>query len=285
MVEMAPTGEGGYAMGFAGDTFNTAWYLRKLLAEDRPVSYLSAVGTDAVSDKMLAFMRDAGIDTRFVSRVPGRTVGLYMIHLDRGERSFSYWRSASAARCLVRDADHVRSGLAEAGLAYFLGITLAILSPEDRTTLLAELAVARSNGCVVAFDPNLRPRLWSGTGAMCTHVMRAAEVADIVLPSFEDEAAWFGDADTEATARRYAEAGASVVMVKNGAGEALSLAQGNTMRHPVRPVETVVDTTAAGDSFNAAFLESYLNGGDVAVSAAAGADQAAWVISNRGGLV
>ncbi len=285
MVEMAPTDEGTYAMGFAGDTFNTAWYARKLLSKDRPVAYLSAVGTDAVSDKMLDFMQGAGVDVRFMSRIPERTVGLYMIHLDHGERSFSYWRSASAARCLTQDKSNLRQGLAQAGIAYFSGITLAILTQEDRCTLLAELEAARANGCIIAFDPNLRPRLWPETKTMCAAVMRGAEVADIVLPSFEDEAAWFGDADTTATARRYSEAGASVVMVKNGASEALSLSHGAIMRHPVRTVDRIVDTTAAGDSFNAAFLASYLDHGDIAAAAEAGVKQAAWVVGRRGALV
>ncbi|MEC8581608.1 MAG: PfkB family carbohydrate kinase, partial [Pseudomonadota bacterium] len=96
MVEMAPTGDGHYAMGFAGDTFNTAWYLRKLAGDDLNVSYFSAVGDDAASAQMTAFMQDAGV-TPELRVIPGASVGLYMISLKDGERSFSYWRSASAA--------------------------------------------------------------------------------------------------------------------------------------------------------------------------------------------
>ncbi|TKA96061.1 sugar kinase, partial [Cereibacter changlensis] len=103
MVEMAPTGEPGtFAMGFAGDTLNTAWYLRRALP-GWSVDYATCIGTDAVSDRMLGFLEDAGIGVGHVARLAERTVGLYLIELRDGERSFSYWRGQSAARLLARD--------------------------------------------------------------------------------------------------------------------------------------------------------------------------------------
>lgn len=128
MVEMAPTNiEGSYQIGFAGDTMNTAWYLCQLLGSAHQVDYLSAVGQDAISDRMLAFLQDAGIGTGSVQRLPGLTVGLYMIQLQDGERSFNYWRGQSAARLLASDAARLAAALDGAGIAFFSGITLAIL--------------------------------------------------------------------------------------------------------------------------------------------------------------
>ncbi|MEO2038738.1 MAG: PfkB family carbohydrate kinase, partial [Martelella sp.] len=63
MVEMAPRADGAYMRGFAGDTFNAAWYLAKLLPEDATVDYFTAVGTDAVSGEMLEFMERSGVGT------------------------------------------------------------------------------------------------------------------------------------------------------------------------------------------------------------------------------
>jgi len=107
MAELAPTGAAGdLRLGFAGDTFNTAWYLARC-APDVEVSYLTAVGDDAISQNMRAFMQDAGINDTHVRTSPDRTVGLYMITLDKGERSFSYWRGQSAARTLADDPGHL----------------------------------------------------------------------------------------------------------------------------------------------------------------------------------
>ncbi|AKH99247.1 sugar kinase, ribokinase [Hoeflea sp. IMCC20628] len=285
MVEMAPTADGDYSLGFAGDTLNTAWYARQILKPEWEVAYLTAVGDDAVSERMTDFIRDAGIETEFVQRLPGCTVGLYLIQLDNGERSFAYWRSDSAARRLANDPAFLEAALSTASLIYLSGITLAILSPQNRSTLFDALATARRNGATIAFDPNLRLRLWDSPETTRQTVMTAASVSDILLPSFEDEATFFGDATPGDTARRYADAGAPLVVVKNGDADVLSLSGGQTSGFTPSKVENVVDSTAAGDSFNAAFLASYLDCSDLNTAIAAGSALAAKVITRRGALV
>ncbi|MGC9420788.1 MAG: PfkB family carbohydrate kinase, partial [Rhodovulum sp.] len=125
MVELAPTGGGLYRRGFAGDTFNTAWYARRLLPADWSVAYASCVGTDAVSREMVDFMAAEGIDTTPIRRLPDRTVGLYMIALTGGERSFFYWRGQSAARALADDPDWLDATLSGRNFIHFSGISLA----------------------------------------------------------------------------------------------------------------------------------------------------------------
>ncbi|NUB43209.1 sugar kinase [Fertoebacter nigrum] len=286
MVELAPLAtEGQFAMGFAGDTFNTAWYARRCLAGDWTVDYVTALGTDPLSGRMVDFMADAGIGTGHVARLPGRTPGLYMIELVKGERSFSYWRGQSAARELAGDAAVLDAAFDGAGVVYFSGITLAILPPEDRTRFLAAVAAARGAGALVVFDPNLRPRLWPDTAMMCARVMQAAAMADIALPSHDDEAVHFGDADLAATAARYAAAGVPLVVVKNGAGQMLTLDRGQEARHAPVQVSQVVDSTAAGDSFNAGFLAAHLAGEPLAAAVRRGAALAARVLGAKGALV
>ncbi|MBL4916596.1 sugar kinase [Szabonella alba] len=285
MIELAPgDAPASFSMGFAGDTLNTAWYLRRALPAGWSVDYLSAVGTDAVSTRMLDFLTDAGIGTAHLARLPDRTVGLYMIELKDGERSFSYWRGQSAARRLAEDRARLDRAFAGAGVIYLSGITLAVLEGAGRATLHAALRTARAAGGIVVFDPNLRPRLWPDGAAMCDAVMEAAALADIVLPSHEDEATHFGDADPAATAARYAAAGAGLVVVKNGGGEILTLTEGKSAHHAPVVVERVVDSTAAGDSFNAGFLGAWLTGQDLSASVQAGAGLAAHVIGHRGAL-
>ena len=283
MVEMAPRdAAGGFGMAFAGDTANTAWYLRQLRPDWR-IDYLTAVGTDAVSDRMLRFLEDAGIGTGHVARVADRTVGLYLIELEHGERSFAYWRGESAARRLADDQGALDCALEGADLVFLSGITLAILAPRGRAALLASLARAARSGTIVAFDPNLRPRLWEGGAVMCEAVTETARQARIVLPSHDDEAAAFGDAGPAKTLARYA--GVETVVVKNGAGRILYRHQNQGGHHDPVAVAEVIDSTAAGDSFNAAFLAALLAGEGVAAAAGAGAALSAHVIKGRGALV
>lgn len=285
MVEMAPTAGGDYSLGFAGDTLNTAWYARQFFDQDWEVSYLTAVGEDTISGQMIDFIASAGIKIDLVQRRPDYTVGLYLIQLDNGERSFAYWRSDSAARRLADDPARLGAAFATAGLIYFSGITLAILSSQSRQALFAALATARQNSATVVFDPNLRPRLWDSLDTMRQTIMAAASVSDILLPSFDDEATFFGDATPDDTARRYADAGAPLVIVKNGGSEAACLRDGKLSHFTPPGVAHVVDTTAAGDSFNAGFLATYLETGNLDVSMAAGAALAARVIAERGALI
>lgn len=281
MVELAPAGEGLFRQGFAGDTFNTAWYLKRL-RPDWAVDYLSAVGTDAISQAMVDFMAASGVGTSQVARRAGRTVGLYMISVKDGERSFSYWRGQSAARTLAEDAGALAGVLAGAGLAVFSGITLAILEPAARVRLLTALTGC---GAVVAFDPNMRARLWAGAEEMRAAVMAAAGVADIVLPSLDEEEAVFGEARAEAVIARYRAAGAGTVVVKNGTGR-ISAWDGREGAAVFDPAPVVpVDTTAAGDAFNAGFLAARLSGASLGTALQAGAALAGHVVQHPGALV
>ena len=283
MVELAPTGDATFTIGFAGDTFNTAWYAQRLAGPDLDVAYLSAVGDDAPSEEMTAFMRNAGITPELRIRT-GRSVGLYMISLKDGERSFSYWRDTSAARTLADDLENL-PGLNPGDIAFFSGITLAILPDQGRHRLLDALSQARREGVTIVFDPNLRPRLWSTNGDMINWIMRAAAVSDIALPSFEDEATHFADADINATADRYGEVGVRTIIVKDGGGPVLiRTAAGDEIFRP-EPVSKIVDTTAAGDSFNAGYIAARAVGDPPVEAAEAGAALAREVVGFKGAIM
>lgn len=285
MAELAPTDTTGeFRLGFAGDTFNTAWYLARC-TPDAQVSYVTAVGDDAISGQMTDFMRDAGIDVSHVQTASNRTIGLYMISLKDGERSFAYWRGQSAARTLADDPSALTRAVAGADMIYFSGITLGVLPSDRREPLLNVLRQARAACSTIAFDPNLRPKLWASDIEMTTAIMQAATVSDVVLPSFEDESDWFDDSDPQATADRYLGAGAKTVIVKNGADGVLYVEGSTRGDVPVEPVAQVVDTTAAGDSFNAGVFAGMAKGKTIAEAIADACTLSRAVVQHRGALV
>ncbi|WP_281973966.1 sugar kinase [Ruegeria faecimaris] len=285
MAELAPSERvGEFKLGFAGDTFNTAWYLAQIAA-DIDVNYLTAVGDDAISQDLRAFMKDSRISDTHVQVIAGKTIGLYLIHLSNGERSFSYWRSDSAARQLAVDEIALGRAVKGADLIYFSGITLAILDPQSREILLIALRRARASGTTVAFDTNLRPQLWSTPQEMTDTVMKAAAQSDIVLPSYDDEAVWFGDGDSIATLDRYAKAGVDQIVVKNSAQPVVFQKAGQRGEVGVDPARGIVDTTAAGDSFNAGVLVSVVRQDDLATGIRKGCRLAGHVVRHKGALV
>ncbi|NLS04408.1 sugar kinase [Rhizobium sp. P32RR-XVIII] len=285
MVELSQAGRGLLRKGFAGDTFNTAWYARACMQPSWNVDYFTALGDDAMSEEMIAFFEDAGIGTGFIRRIRGKAPGLYMISLKDGERSFSYWRDNSAAKLLAADPDRLRDAIESSDVVYFSGITLAILPREDADTLLAETRRAKAAGKFVVFDPNIRPRLWSSYDVMHTTISEGARSSSLVMPSFDDEASHFGDDSIEATIRRYRALGAPNVLIKNGADGATLNFAGQESFVPAEKVENVVDTTSAGDSFNGSFLSKYLETKDAVASAHFAAKIAARVIGEHGALV
>lgn len=285
MAELSPQDEAGtFRLGFAGDTFNTAWYLRRIDPEIM-VSYFTGLGTDNISEQLRATIKDAGINDQYGVVVADKTVGLYLISLENGERSFSYWRGQSAARSLASDPAALKRAIDDHDLIYFSGITLAILDAGGRDTLLLALRAGRAAGKTIAFDPNLRPRLWKDSETMRDVTMAGAGVSDILLPSFEDEAAWFNDKDPQATARRYQSAGASIVIVKNGADAIYYCSPKGDGTVDVPPVANIVDTTAAGDSFNAAIFAGLNDGVSLPKCIAAACQLSGKVVMARGALV
>lgn len=258
MVELAPVGEGHYRRGFAGDTFNTAWHMAQLLAGRAKVGFATRVGTDGISNAFVAEVVADGLDASAIVRDPLRNMGLYLIELNGVERSFHYWRDTSAARGLASDADALARAFAGAALIHLSGITLAILPPDDRETLFAALARARAGGAKVSFDPNFRPRLWSSMDEVRQTILRVLSLTDIALPSFDDEAAVWGDTTPQATLARLAAAGVAEVAVKDGAGPVSVLSDGRIRVLPTAKVEDIRDTTGAGDGFNAGYLSARL---------------------------
>ena len=285
MVEVARTGGDSARIGVAGDTFNTAVYLSRALGPGR-VAYVTALGTDRQSDRILDALRAEALDTSHVARLPGMMPGLYLIDTDAsGERSFSYWRSTSAARQMFGAG----SGLTPEFLdgfdtLYLSGISVAILDDVARDRLADGLTRFRARGGRVAFDSNYRPVLWPDVTTARKQMSRFIALTDIAFPSLDDEAALTGEAGTWAILDRYAQAGIRQGALKCGAAGAIAL-DGSGLHRAATAGLRVVDTTAAGDSFNAGFLAALDRGGDIASCLAAAATLAERVIEVRGAIL
>lgn len=285
MIELAGLdfAQGTARIGFAGDTANTATYLARLGV---PTAYVTNVGRDSLSDALVARLAGEGIDTSLVGRHPDRLPGLYAIETDaRGERSFRYWRSDSAARTLFSGIGPGLADLAAFSTLYVSGITLAILSASVRHRLVTALGSLRAQGRRVVFDPNYRPRLWRDADEAREAFAAIWAVTTLGLPSRDDETALWGDADATATARRLTALGVAEIVVKDGAAGPLLSVDGATERLATAPVETVVDTSGAGDSFNAGYIAARLGGAAPRDAALAGHRLAATVIGHHGAII
>ncbi len=283
MIELRQASGDLYSRAFGGDTLNTAVYLARLGVN---VDYLTALGDDSLSDEMIAAWAAEGVETRRVVRLPGKLPGLYMIQTDaKGERKFFHWRENSAARRLmdVPETGDILNSLPTYDVVYLSAITLSLYDEGGRGRLLAALSRARLLGTRFVFDTNFRARGWPDLDVARRVLGAAFEVADIVLASTEDLLALYpGDGAAELTARipaaevvlRLAEP-ASLLRFPGGSGEV----KAEPMTKPV------VDTTAAGDSFAAAYIAARLAGSDPIEAARAGHRLAAVVVCYPGAII
>lgn len=282
MVELAPEGNGLFRQGFAGDSFNTAWALRDICPVDWQIGYATALGDDPLSARMHRFIADAGLCTDDIRVLPGKTCGLYMISLVAGERSFAYWRDSSAARHLADDPTAVQTLLQRTDGVFLSGITLAILPDAQRAALVT--ALERFSGQVF-FDPNYRARLWDSAAQAAQWASRMAVRADIFLPSLDDCAALFDLPDAPSAAKAMGQLGAREVVVTDGAGPADIWVENSHHRVSFEPAAQPVDTSGAGDAFNAGYIATRLQNGSVEHAAHQGRALSQRAIMARGALL
>lgn len=287
MIELSPRPGGQFALGFGGDTLNTAVYMARLGIK---VDYLTALGDDAFSDQMLAAWQAEGVGTAQVRRLAGRVPGLYLIQTDSaGERRFSYWRDRAPARELFQlpDTDALLAAIESAyDLVYLSGISLSLYGDDGRARLTQALDTLRARGGRVAFDSNYRPRNWPDVATARDTMADLLRRSDIALVSADDERALWGDADPAATAKRLQALGPAEIVVKSAGDAAVLLVKGARAVSvaPERDVKPV-DSTAAGDSFNAAYLAARLADAPPLDAARAGHRLAAAVIQHPGAVI
>lgn len=266
----------------AGDVYNTAVYLKRMLPEAE-VAFATALGRDALSEAMLGRMATEGLSTAHVARLADRAPGLYAVSVDaQGERSFAYWRSQSAARAMLGPGGLDLDAIEAFDALYLSGITLAILPAIDRARLVALAGRMRAQGRLVAFDSNYRPLLWAGENEARAAIGEMWAVASLALPSRDDEAHLHGPESPGALFRRL---GAPEAVLKDGAAGPWTWDGTKAWHHPLPRVPRVLDTTAAGDGFNAAYLAARLRGESPEAAVRAGHALAAHIIGHPGAIM
>jgi 2-dehydro-3-deoxygluconokinase len=283
MIELKEAQGGLFSRGYGGDTLNTAVYLARLSAD---TDYITALGDDPLSDEMIAGWTAEGVGTERVVRLRGKLPGLYMIQTDEeGERRFFHWRDSAAARSLMDlpETPEILNALASYDVVYLSAITLSLYGREGRARLVAAIRRARESGTRFAFDTNFRARGWPDSDIARAAFREAFEISDIVLASLEDLLPLFPDENDEELLSRIPSAEVVLKLLKPATVLRVEGVLHHTKAEPLQA--PVVDTTAAGDSFAAAYVAARLAGSEPVEAARAGHRLAGVVVCHPGAII
>jgi 2-dehydro-3-deoxygluconokinase len=283
MIELKQAEHGLYSRGYGGDTLNTAVYLARLGVD---VDYITALGDDSLSDEMIAGWAAEGVGIKRVVRLRGKLPGIYMIQTDEeGERRFFHWRESAAARSLMDlpETDDILESLATYDVVYISAITLSIYGAKGRAKLIGALHRARKHGARVAFDTNFRARGWPDPDVARAVFHEAFAASDIVLASTEDLLPLYPHDSDDQLMERISCNEAILKLL-----EPATIVRFEGVSQEVRPeplTQSVVDTTAAGDSFSAAYIAARLAGAEPVEAARAGHRLAGVVVCYPGAII
>ena len=273
------------SLSYGGDTLNTSVYLSRLGVG---VEYITALGDDSMSDWLLEQWRAEGVGVSHVQRYVDSVPGLYMIELDEsGERSFLYWRKDSPATRLFNQAESASKLFAElqnCAWIYLSGITLALYPDAARERLFESLQQYRTQGGKIIFDNNYRPTQWSDRAITHAVFDKMYALTDIALPSVEDELLVTGLSSEEDVVKRLTDFGIGEIVLKMGEKSCLVLNESVSEYVDTEEV-SVVDTTSAGDSFNAGYIAARLRGQSAVASCTVGHRLASTVIQHKGAII
>nr|WP_136252013.1 sugar kinase [Ningiella ruwaisensis] len=284
MLELSAAGDDLFKMRYGGDVLNTAVYLSRLGSK---VSVVTAMGQDKRSQNVISKWQKEGLDVDAVFQDEQRLPGMYLIETDEyGERSFYYWRKESAARQMFQLSTAYFQSLIKHDIIYFTGITLSLLSATTYSAFINMLMRLKEAGKQVAFDLNYRPANWRSAQNAISNIEDVLPYLDIIFPSYDDHLVLHPKHSKKNAVNYYDEFGIGTIVLKNGAdGCYVKASNTDRIQHfPTLPI-TPIDTTAAGDAFNAGYLHAYMKDGKVSKCVELAQKVASVVIQHPGAII
>ena len=284
MIEISNIKNSLYNQSFAGDTLNFCNYLDK---KKLNAFFLSAIGKSKISQSLLDFIKSKNISTKYIKQINQFEVGLYLIkNKDNGEKQFFYWRDESAAKQYFNNIDFLNlyKELKNFDYIYFSGITLSIIHISKLNNFIKLLKLLKSKKIKIVFDFNIRPSRWNKKN-LNIFLDSVLKFVDICFLSGEDMNYWKNKNNIksyEQIVRKYKLKHS--IFRKNAKFTYVFL---NKTRYVFKNklLKRVVDTSGAGDGFNAAYLSNFIVNNDPVLALKAGSSLGSKIVMKKGAIV
>jgi len=273
-----------YSQSIAGDTLNFSTYLDKKIFD---TFYLSAVGTSEISNRTFNFLKKQKINTNLVSQINSHEIGLYLIeNSNLGEKKFYYWRDNSAAKFFFNNQDITKyiKQLQKFQYIYFTGITLSLFESKNFDNFICLLQLLKKKQVKIIFDLNIRIKRWYKK-KLISYFSKTLPLIDILFASGEDLNFLKGK-NTLKTFR-------SIIQkydIKHGVyrnNSKFNYSFYNNERYTIKNkiINRVVDTSGAGDGYNAAYLSNFIKFNNVQKALRAASEIGAKIVMKKGAIV
>lgn len=284
MIEISNIKNSFYNQSFAGDTLNFCNYLDK---KKLNAFFLSAIGKSEINQSLLDFVKSKNISTKYIKQINQFEIGLYLIkNKDNGEKQFFYWRDESAAKQYFNNIDFINlyKELKNFDYIYFSGITLSIIHISKLNNFIKLLKLLKSKKIKIVFDFNIRPSRWNKKN-LNIFLDSVLKFVDICFLSGEDMNYWKNKNNIksyEQIVRKYKLKHS--IFRKNAKFTYVFL---NKTRYVFKNklLKTVVDTSGAGDGFNAAYLSNFIVNNDPVLALKAGSSLGSKIVMKKGAIV
>ncbi|MGV8938681.1 MAG: carbohydrate kinase family protein [Allorhizobium sp.] len=253
---------GGMEIAAGGGAFIAAAHVAHV---GRKVALVARLGTDALSKGIDSQIRDSGIDLRFIEHAANAGPQVTVAAVVGQDRAF-----------LTRRAGPAQPDTLEAALDWDEAQHLHIAEYATLHEMPDLVLRAKAKGLTVSLDPS-----WDATLIYDPGFLKACAGVDLFLPNQEEAEAITGSADPETALRALSQAFPCVAL-KGGANGAWATS-GETILHAPAETVPVVDTTGAGDAFNAGFLDAWLNQRPIATCLKAGILAGSIAVQSAGG--
>lgn len=234
-------------------------------------AFLGKVGKDAFGHYLKSILDQAGIATMGLVLDETYPTTLAFVNLDdRGDRSFSFYRSPGAD-LMLRPEEVERSIIDQADVFHFGSVSMT--DEPCRGTVWETVKYARAAGKLVSFDPNYRPLLWKSKQEAVEQICAILPLVDVLKVSDEEMTLLTGQTDLETGSAMLAEHGPGIVIVTMGEKGAYFRCPQGTGHVEAYRAKTI-DTTGAGDAFWGTVLYGLRGKGKEVISAM---DPADWI--------